>query len=382
MRDFALEVLFSRWEFKSRFNLAASDAESLTIAELLSMASAEDRDEFNRLHLGYTETFGAPSLRHAIAETYDDIGPDEILCLAGAGEGLYITARVLLEAGDHAIVMTPNYQSAETVPLEICEVSGVPLDADDGWSLDVARIRRELRPNTKLISINFPNNPTGAIPTRAALDELVELCRAHGIWLFSDEVYRLIEREPAMRIPQIADIYERGISLNVMSKSYGLPGLRLGWLACRDRDLLVRFERYKHYLSICNAAPSEVLARIAIKARESILARNRGLVAENARLVGEFMAEFPALFEFREPDGGCVTFVRYLGEDGVEEFTRRLVEEAGVLLLPSSIYRSELGQVPDNHFRLGLGRSFVPEAVGAMRNWLASPDVGANQPLR
>jgi aspartate/methionine/tyrosine aminotransferase len=196
--------------------------------------------------------------------------------------------------------------------------------------------------------------------------------------LFSDEVYRLIERESSLRIPQIADIYEKGISLNVMSKVYGLPGLRLGWIVCQDRDLLARCERYKHYLSICNAAPSEVLARIALNARAGILDRNRKLVQRNAGVVASFMSDYPQLFRFRAPDGGCVSFVRYLGEDGVEEFTRRLVEEAGILLLPSSIYQSEVGQVPQNYFRLGLGREFVPQAIEAMRSWLND----SNQPLR
>jgi aspartate/methionine/tyrosine aminotransferase len=370
MRDFTLEVHFSKWEFAARFNLTASDAESLTTDQLLSMASQEDRDEFNTLHLGYTETYGAPRLREAIAETYDTNNADNILCLAGAGEGIYIASRVLLQPGDHAIVMTPNYQSAETVPLSVCEVSGVALNEADNWALDIEGIRAAIRPTTRLISINFPNNPTGSIPSRELLDELVGLCRENGIWLFSDEVYRLIERDPALRIPQIADIYEKGISLNVMSKAYGLPGLRVGWIACRDRELLQRFERYKHFLSICNSAPSEVLARIALKAREQILERNRELVRANTRVVGAFMSDYPELFEFREPDGGCVCFVRYKGSDGVEEFTRALVEEAGVLLLPSSIYRSELGSVPDNYFRIGLGRKLVPEAIAAMRNWL------------
>lgn len=371
IRDFSLEVHFSRWEFAARYNLAASDAESLSIADLLALASAEDRAEFESLQLGYTETFGAPSLRDAIAGTYDAIDADQILCLAGAGEGIYIASRVLLQPEDHVIVMTPNYQSAETVPLSVCDVSGVSLAPDRNWALDVDRIRAALRPDTRLISINFPNNPTGAIASRESLDELVALCRENDIWLFSDEVYRLIERDPSLRVPQIADIYEKGISLNVMSKAYGLPGLRLGWMACRDRDLLVRFERYKHYLSICNSAPSEVLAKIALKAREQILPRNRELTLANSKIVAAFMAEYPQLFDFTEPDGGCVCFVRYKGEYGVEEFTRRLVEEAGILLLPSSIYRSDVGQVPEDYFRLGLGRSFVPEAIDVMREWLS-----------
>ena len=177
-------------------------------------------------------------------------------------------------------------------------------------------------------------------------------------------------RLSARRLPQVVDVYERGISLNVMSKAYGLPGLRIGWLACKDRETLVRIERYKHFLSICNSAPSEVLARIALKARDKILARNRKVIRDNLTVLNAFFADYEHLFDWREPDGGCVGFIRYKGAEGVEEFTRRLVEQSGVLFLPSSLYRSELGPVPDDCLRVGFGRSHVPEGVAALRKWL------------
>jgi aspartate/methionine/tyrosine aminotransferase len=370
MRDFALEVHFSKWEFAAKHHLTASDAQSLSINELLALASPEDRARFMNLHLGYTETFGAPSLCDEIASTYDAIKPSNILCFAGAEEAIYVAMKVLLGSDDHCIVVTPNYQAAETVPLSICEVTGVALDENNNWAFDIDKVKAALRPNTKLISINFPNNPTGAIASHEAIKALVDLCRERGIWLFSDEVYRLIERAPELRLPQIADIYERGLSLNVMSKAYGFPGLRLGWLACQDREILIKFERYKHFLSICNAAPSEMLAEIALKARESVLARNRKIVRDNIALLDDFFADFRDLFDWREPDGSCVAFIRYKGAEGVEAFTTRLVEEAGVLFLPSSIYRSELGPVPADRFRVGFGRHGMAEGLAAMRGWL------------
>ena len=370
MRDFALEVYFSKWEFAAKYNLTGSDGENMTLAQLLALAAPEDRAAFEGISLGYTETFGAPALRAEIACTYDTVSPEQLLCFAGAEEGVYVAMKVLLGAGDHAIVITPNYQAAETVPLSICEVTGVALDIDSNWDLDVELLRAALRPNTKLISINFPNNPTGKIISRPVFDAIVEICRSRGIWLFSDEVYRLIERDPALRLPQAVDVYERGISLNVMSKAYGLPGLRIGWLACKDRPTLVRFERYKHFLSICNSAPSEVLARIALKARGVILERNRRIVRDNIAALNAFFADYRNLFDWREPDGGCVGFIRYRGAEGVEEFTRRLVEEAGVLFLPSSLYRSELGPVPANCLRVGFGRSHVPAGLAVLRQWL------------
>jgi aspartate/methionine/tyrosine aminotransferase len=243
MRDFALEVHFSKWEFTAKYNLAGSDGENMKLSALLELATPEDREAFENTPLGYTETWGAPALRKEISGTYDAIPPENVLCFAGAEEAIYAAMHVLLTKDDHAIVLTPNYQSAETIPLSLCEVTGVALDIDRKWELDIDELKRALRPNTKLISVNFPNNPTGKIIPHATFNAIVDLCRERGIWLFSDECYRLLEREPSVRLPQAADIYERGISLNVMSKAYGLPGLRIGWIACKDRALLAALER-------------------------------------------------------------------------------------------------------------------------------------------
>ena len=368
--DFRLETLFSKWEFEARHHLCASDMQSLSLSELLESASPARREAWDRLHLGYTETWGSALLRETIAATYDRVEPEDLLCFAGAEEGIYAAMHALLMRDDHAIVVTPNYQSLETVALSLCSVTGVGLDPDDQWNLDLDEIKRALKPNTRVISINFPHNPTGKILPRAIFDELVAMCRERDIYLFSDEVYRLLERDPSRRLPQAVDVHPLGLSLGVMSKSYGLPGLRIGWIACRDRDLLSRMERIKHYLSICNSAPSEMLAIIALEAREKILARNRAIVAENLEMLDGFMADYPGTFDWYTPDGGCIGYPRYKGADGVEAFTRRLVEEAGVLLLPASIYRSELGETPRDRFRVGFGRGNMAEALGAFRKFL------------
>jgi aspartate/methionine/tyrosine aminotransferase len=368
--DFRLETYLAHWEFNARFHMTASDAESMTLRELLAMASPEDADAFDRLWLGYTQTYGAPPLRDEIARTYDSLQGSDILCFAGAEEGIYAACQVLLGPDDHAIVVTPNYQAAETVPLSICAVTGVPLEPRANWDLDVDRVAAAIRSNTRLLSINFPHNPTGRILSRDTVNSLIELCRRHGLWLFSDEVYRLLGPDPARHLPQIADLYERGLSLNVMSKAYGLPGLRIGWIGCSDRELLMRMERMKHYLSICNSGPSEALAGIALKNRQSILERNNALVRTNLDLLDDFFAEFRHLFEWRRPDGGCIGYPRYLGAGSVDDFCTRLVEQSGVLLLPAGIYSSKLGPTPRDHFRIGFGRKGVADGIAAFRKHL------------
>ncbi len=370
LADFRLETYFSKWEFSARYHMTASDVQSMSLKDLLALADEDDRAAFENSWLGYTETFGAADLRAVIASTYDTIRPAEILCFAGAEEGLYAAMHALLDKDDHAVIVTPSYQSAETVPLGICAATGVPLDPERSWTLDIDQVAAAIRPNTKLVSINFPHNPTGKILERDRFDALVELCRSRGIWLFSDEVYRLIGVSGTPHLPQVADVYERGLSLAVMSKAYGLAGLRIGWIACRDAPLLARMERMKHYLSICNAAPSEHLARIALKHRDKILARIAGLMRHNLALLDRFFADNSGLFEWYCPDGGCVAYPRYLGAEGVEAFAADLVERTGVLLLPASIYRSELNPTPGDRFRIGYGRAHLEEGLDVLRSHL------------
>lgn len=363
--DFRLETHFSKWEFKARHHMTASDAQSISLRELLAMATPEDRAGFEDMWLGYTETWGAPDLRETIATTFQRQEASNILCFAGASEGIFAANQVLLDRDCHAIVVTPNYQSHETLPVAICEATGVPLDPAEGWALDIDRVAAAIRPNTRLVTINFPHNPTGAILSLERYHALIELCRKHGIYILHDEIFHGLGPSGTAHLPYIADVYERGLSLGVMSKSYGLPGLRIGWIASQDRELLSKMERLKHYLSICNSGPSERLALIALKNRAALLARNCAIIDENLPKWEAFFARYPDLFEWQRPDGSCMAFPRYCGAEGVEEFCRALVEESGVLFLPSTIYSSALGPTPTDRFRLGFGRSGLDEGLAA-----------------
>ena len=364
--DFRLETHFSKWEFQARYHLTASDAESISTRDLLALATPDEREAFENLWLGYTETFGASDLREAIASLYHERDAGDVLCFAGASEGIFAANSVILDRDSHAIVVTPNYQSHETLPLAICAATGVPLDPDDGWSLDIDRIADALRPNTRLVTINFPHNPTGAILPLDRYDALIELCRKRGIYLLHDEIFHGLGPTGARHLPYAADRYERGLSLGVMSKAYGLPGLRIGWIACAERKLLSKMERMKHYLSICNSGPSERLALIALRNRDEILGRNCAIIDDNLPKWDAFFARHADLFDWRRPDGSCTAFPRYRGAEGVEEFCRSLVEESGVLFLPSTIFRSELGPTPTDRFRLGFGRRGLDEGLVAL----------------
>jgi aspartate/methionine/tyrosine aminotransferase len=373
--DFELETYFSRWEFAAEHHLTASDAESMSLSALLAMGDQSDREAFDQLHLGYTPTWGTPQLRAAVAATYSTVETDDVLAFAGAGEALYWAMQLFTEPGDHVIVTVPNYQSMESVPVAVgVDVEGLELWAGTGsdlrWTLDVDRFESMLRPNTKLVGVNFPNNPTGFVPDRETWLVFNRLCHERGVRVVSDEVYRGIEIDPGNTIPAAVDINPSSMSINVTSKAYGLPGLRVGWIATHDRAALADLERAKHYTSISNAGPSEMLTVIALRNSDSILERNRQIVAANDELVAETLGAYRELFEYSSPVGGCVCFPRYLGADGVEAFCSRAVQERGIFLLPASIYRSGIGNVPTDRFRIGLGRTHIPQSLAALVDFL------------
>jgi aspartate/methionine/tyrosine aminotransferase len=370
LRTFRLEEFLGEWEFKVRYHLTASDAESITIEELLALGTDADREGFMKLPLSYIETWGTPDTREAVAGTYEQVDADHVLPFAGAEEALFWAIQELVGPGDHAVVTVPCYQAMETVTVATgADVSALVPRREDGWALDLDELRSLLRPTTKLVAVNFPNNPTGYVPDEATFRELVALCDERAIRLFCDEVYRGIEVDPARTITQAADLSETAVSLNVASKSYGLPGLRVGWLACRDRALLERLEKRKHYTSICNAGPAEYLAAVALRNREPIWARNRGIVAANRPLFDDFFARWADLFEWQPPVGGCVCFPRYTGGD-VEEFCASLLDAEGVLVLPASMYHSEIADTPTDHFRVGIGRLGLEEGIEAFDRFL------------
>jgi aspartate/methionine/tyrosine aminotransferase len=372
--DFALEVYLGEWEFAARHHLTASDAQTLTIAELLALAGPDRASQFEQLPLSYTPTWGTPALREAVAGTYELAGPEHVLTFAGAEEAMFWALQELVGPGDHAVVTVPNYQSMESVTIASgADVDGLVLSPGDGWALDLDALRKLLRPTTRLVCVNFPNNPTGALPSRETFTQLVGLCDERGIRLFSDEVYRGLELDRAMMLPQAAELSDTAVSLNVMSKSYGLPGLRIGWLATRDRPLLERLERRKHYTTIANSAPSEFLATIALDAGERIQARNRAIIAANLPLLDAFFERHADRFDWSPPQGGCVCFPRLRGGQAAGPFCRRLVQWAGVILLPAEIYASALGDVPPEHFRIGVGRRGTAEALAAFDDFLAAP---------
>jgi aspartate/methionine/tyrosine aminotransferase len=359
---FQLEEFLGEWEFKARYMLCGSDAESWSQAELLSMADSESLELWDNLKLSYTEVAGLPVLRQEIAQLYERCNAENILCFAGAEDGIYCAMEALLTPDDHVIVITPCYQSLAELPKHsgAC-VTSVELSEEQNWELDLARLEASIRDNTKMVVINYPHNPTGARLGTAKLLGLIEIARKYEIIVFSDEVYRLLGDDHSEWEPPVVSVYERGISLGVMSKAFGLPGLRIGWLAVRDQQVLKKIEYVKHYTSICNSAPAEILSLIALRSKDLILSRNNLIVQENIKLLDQFFHRQAEIFSWVRPRGGCIGFARYSGNDGVDSFCQQLVEHEGVLLLPGRVYNW-----PGDNFRIGFGRKNMPEALARL----------------
>lgn len=369
---FKLERYFARWEFNAPYLLCSSDIQGYPLQELLALADDETRDLWANLTLGYTETLGHPLLRAEIAGMYQSVGPEGVVCFAGAEEALYVAMRVLLRPGDHMIVTFPGYQSsyqvAETIGAQVSRWMLRPSRVPGGhleWKVDLNELRDLVRPNTRLILVNFPHNPTGALLSREEWAGILAVAEEAGCYLFSDEVYRLLEYDLADRLLPAVDGYARALSLGVMSKPFGLAGLRIGWLALRDMDLLAQVANYKDYTTICSSAPSEILAIIALRAKERVLARSLGMIRSNLDDVEAVMAELTDHFEWIPPRAGSIAFPRWLGKLPVEAFTDALVQEAGVMLLPGTVF-----DYPGSHFRLGLGRENIPEALERLKNFI------------
>jgi len=340
----------------------------MPMAEVLALADDETRSMWDGLALGYTESTGHPLLRREIAELYDGLEADDVLVFAGAEEAIFCLANVALGPGDHAIVTWPGYQSLyEVARATGADVTLHELHEEADWAIDADQVRRQVTAATRLIVINAPHNPTGMLPDRATFDDVVDLAEEAGAWLLVDEVYRFLEFDEGDRLPTGAHASPRGVSLGVMSKSFAMAGLRIGWLATRDRELLARCAAFKDYTTICSAAPSEVLALIGLRARGTVLGRSREIVAANLERVDAFFDEWADRFSWVRPRGSSVGFPRLtVPGASIDTWAAELVESEGVLLLPASQFG-----YGGNHFRLGLGRTDLPTALDRLERHAA-----------
>lgn len=363
IRDFLLERYFDEHEFSVPHQLSASDCQSLSIGQLLELAG-ESADNLLGLSMGYTPTRGGDELRRVIAGFYPGCAVDDVLVTNAPEEAIFLSMQAILGAGDRVVVQSPCYQSLAEIARSIgCEVIPWSLQVTGGerpgWRANVDALA-SLLPGARLLVLNTPHNPTGYHFSHADYERVLALARSHGVRVFCDEMYRGLEPSEELAVPPGASCDPRALSLWGMSKTFGLPGLRIGWLVCRDRALVDRIARLKDYTTICSSAPGEYLARLGLTCYAAIAAANRARMARNGAAVASFMDRHADRMSWLMPMAGPISLAEVHGESATA-LCRRARADAGVMLVPSTMF-----DLDDRHVRLGMGRDSFVEGLARL----------------
>ncbi|MGB2714864.1 MAG: aminotransferase class I/II-fold pyridoxal phosphate-dependent enzyme [Vicinamibacterales bacterium] len=355
LEPFALERLQSIWEHRVAWNISESGVHPLKVDELADRQ--EDRDALLEQHLAYTQTNGTVELRSAIANLYDGATADHVQVTNGGSEANFISLLRLVEAGDEIVVMSPNYMqiagAARALGANVRSWPLIPTEAGAGerarWRPDLAGLESMATRKTKAIVICNPNNPTGARLVAEELDAICAVAKRVGAWLISDEIYRGAELD-SVETPSVWGRYDRVVVTSGLSKAYGLPGLRIGWIVSSP-DLIAELWGFHDYTTIAPGAMSDLLARMALapERRERILARTRGIISTNYAIVRRWIERREAALWHAPPQAGAIAFVRYAHKVGSTELVERLRDEQSVLVVPGDHFDM------DGYLRIGFG---------------------------
>lgn len=365
--SFKVERYFAKYEFTAPYLLSCSDSEPLTVKQVLAFADDETKKMWENLTLHYTESQGLPLLRKEITSLYNTITPEQVLVLAPQ-EGVLLGLNTLVKEGDHVIAQFPGYQSLyDDARVLGADVSfWKPQEKENGWKFVLKDLEMLIKKNTKVLVINFPHNPTGALPTQEEFKELLAIAKKHNLTIFSDEMYRGLEYDSKDRLPSVPDVYENAIALSGVSKVYSMPGARIGWLTTKNKDYYVTLCKLKDFTTICSSAPSEILALIGLRADKKIREDNIKTIKKNIELCKTFFKKHNDLFVWIDPRGGSIIFPRLISDESPDEFVDRVRENTGVVILPGSVFDWD-----GNNFRIGLGRKDVPEVLKRVDDYLS-----------
>ena len=357
INHFILERYFAKHEFTAKYLLSSSDCDGYALKYVLDGASTEELALWENMTLGYTESEGNPLLREIISTNYKTQSIDNII-VATPGELNFISMNVLLTSSDHVITVAPCYQSLYEVVKSIGSELSNWYPSQNDWTFDTKKLEQLIKPNTKLIILNFPHNPTGSYLSLDQLNEIVRIARENNIYIFSDEMYHKLMVSDMLELPSLCDLYEKGISLWGASKTFGLAGLRTGWLVSQDKEFLARVVSYKDYLSICNSAPSEILTIMALNNMDRFLLPNLKKVKRNITLFTEFAKNQNVIEKFVPPRAGTTSFVKLKIDCSALEFSDHLVAETGIMTVPAEMFEYE-----GKYIRVGFGRANFPEML-------------------
>jgi len=348
LETFHLERFQSTWEHVVKYNLAESGVQPITLQELLG--DGERVDEIIQLPLGYIQTNGSLSLRRNIASLYQDAEEGNVLVTSGSSEANLLVVWSLLDEGDEALIMLPNYMQiwglvkmmgGNTIPLWLSE--------DDGWGLELGEVEEKVSSRTKIIALCNPNNPTGAVLDETALRGVCEIAKDFGSWVLCDEVYRGAELGESLT-PSIWDGYDKAIVSSGLSKAFGLPGLRIGWIVAQS-DLINRLWSYHDYTTICISAMSDFMAKLALEEgnRTRLMSRTKKILNENWPILERWYEDHSDVFSYVKPKAGAISFAKYDMNVNSTVIAERLVKEESVLVIPGDHF------LMDGHMRIGYG---------------------------
>ena len=331
---FDLERWQSTWEKRVRFNLAESGVHAFSVDQLLALTDTSPSALLD-IRLAYNQSDGTPELRRAIASTYSGVTEDQITVTVGSAEANFILCWALIEPGDHVVVVTPAYMQIPGLARNFgATVTEVPLRPDAGWQLDMTRLREAVRPDTKVVVITNPNNPTGYTFSDDERDAILTLSTEAGAWILADEVYQGAERQG----PETVTFWgasDRVLVVNGLSKAYGLPGLRIGWIVSSPefkQDILLRHD----YTVIGPTPPSDLLATLALRHRSAVLRRTRDIVTRNYATLTTWLESFDDRFSWRAPDAGAIALARYRSDRPSIELVEQVRADCDVLLAPGA----------------------------------------------
>ena len=360
---FPLVDWFAAAEGQFDLSLSHTDCEPLSVRDILTV---EDLERFAEESLGYQPFAGMAQLRETIARQYETVTANDIVVCNGASEPIYTFMRSMLSAGDEVIVQAPLFHTLHTIARAIgCHVTEWRPADPERFTFEVETLRGLCRRQTRLIVINFPHNPSGQLISSDQLHEIAAIAGSVNAVLFSDEAFRLLELPPHDTLPAACDVYENAVTTAALSKPYGLGGLRLGWLASRNPEIVENVKRYRFYTTENTNLPSQFLAERALAKADRILEVNRQRIAGNLARLADFVKRHEARLSLQPPKGGTMAVVRQRTGLTSTEFCKQLLEDQKLFLVPGPMVG-----LPNDALRVGLGRDSFSEALERCEDFL------------
>eukprot|EP00581_Thalassiosira_minuscula_P006710 CAMPEP_0183705932 /NCGR_PEP_ID=MMETSP0737-20130205/2888_1 /TAXON_ID=385413 /ORGANISM="Thalassiosira miniscula, Strain CCMP1093" /LENGTH=390 /DNA_ID=CAMNT_0025933199 /DNA_START=162 /DNA_END=1334 /DNA_ORIENTATION=- len=363
-------------EFKScKYSLSNSFAQPLSMPELIAKVkdSGDNQSLIDLYHnhpLDYVPNGGSIDLRRDIARVvYDDQLPAENILVFPGGQVALQTAALAFARGGHSIVFTPGYQSTVESPRWVVGNEGITKlvrRPENEWQVDPTELKEAIRPNTKFLIWNEPYNPGGVVASAQLQQEVIDICKDHGIVILCDEVYRLLEHNDELRLPPMANAYERGISAVTMSKPWGGCGITIGWLACSNAEMVQRMVDVQYFGTACVSRASEIQARMVLSVSQIILEERKEILLRNKAALQEFIENrYKEWFHWIRPNAGAIAFVKFKGPWSSVELGRHLAE-ASISMKPAYCFTDSVEGEVEDYFRVGFGERKMLLALEAL----------------